>query len=78
VSIFEQRQDQIFPGSIRRKSNACAAPAIVGTGGKAMAAATNVVVAKPVTLFLPSRRHPGNSHEGMMHVEAILEEVDGR
>ena len=51
---------------------------MVGTGGETMANATNTAAAKPVTLFLPIRRDPGNSHEDMMYAEAILEEVDGR
>ena len=51
---------------------------MVGTGGETMANATNTAAAKPVTLFLPIRRDPGTTHEGMIHVEAILEEVVGR
>ena len=43
-----------------------------------MAAATNAAAAKTVILFLPNRRDPGTTHEGMIHVEAILEEVVGR
>jgi hypothetical protein len=50
----------------------------VGTGGKAITTATNAAAAKPVILFLSSRRNPGNSHEDVMDVEEILEEVDGR
>jgi hypothetical protein len=50
---------------------------MVDTGGNAMATATNAAAAKPATLFLPSRRHPGNSHAGITYVEANLAEVDG-
>ena len=49
-----------------------------GTGGQTMTTATNAAAAKLVTLLPPTLRHPGNSHEDIVYVEAILEEVDGR